>query len=413
MPHFVGLGHQLSTHSLSSNIGLKAPHRQRTGKGVLKCRPTLVASLPPSENELSPSGGIFDVDGKKERIADLDRQSMVPEFWNDASRARGLLREKTTLERKIVRFENLVRTLEDAETLLELWHEDPNTSLETEAELLLSDLESKVKEAEVQRLFSDEGDECHAVLEINSGAGGTDAADWALMMMRMYLRWAERMGFKVKLLDEQPNEDAGIKSCSIEVEGAYAYGYLKSEIGVHRLVRISPFDSNARRQTSFASVGVWPIVDDDIDIQINEKDLEIQTMRSGGAGGQHVNMTDSAVRIIHHPSGIVVKCQNERSQLKNKATAMKMLKARLYQQELEKRQEARDAVLATKKKIEWGSQIRSYVIHPYRLVKDTRTGCESGDTDSVLDGRLTPFMESWLSAKANGTLGAGEQEGAV
>lgn len=371
-----------------------------------------MAPPPPYERGSRRSGGIFDVDGKKERIADLDRQSMVPEFWNDAPRARGLLREKTTLERSIGKFDALVRAIDDAETLLELWHESPDPDLEKEASAILTDLEAKVREAETQRLFSDEGDECSAVLEINSGAGGVDAADWALMLMRMYLRWAERMGFKVKLLDEQPNENAGIKSCSVEVEGAYAYGYLKSEIGVHRLVRISPFDANARRQTSFASVGVWPNVDDDIDIQINDKDLEIQTMRSGGAGGQHVNMTDSAVRIIHHPTGIVVKCQNERSQLKNKATAMKMLKSRLYQQELERRQDARDAVLAQKKKIEWGSQIRNYVIHPYRLVKDARTAFETGDTDSVLDGKLTPFMEAWLSARANGTLQNGEAEDA-
>lgn len=318
------------------------------------------------------------------------------------------MREKTTLERQVGRFTSLYRVLEDAETLLELWHEAPDEDVEKEARETLQKLEDLVSESEVQRLLAEEGDEASAVLEINSGAGGTDAADWADMLKRMYLRWAERSGYKVKILDEQPNEDAGIKSCTISVEGPYAYGYLKSEIGVHRLVRISPFDANARRQTSFASVGAWPDVEDDIDIQVNESDLEVQTMRSGGAGGQHVNMTDSAVRLIHKPSGIVVKCQSERSQHKNKATAMKMLKARLYQQELEKRQAERDAVLATKKKIEWGSQIRSYVIHPYRLVKDYRTSHETGDTDAVLDGRLAPFMESWLAARANGTLGSGD-----
>lgn len=350
------------------------------------------------------SGGIFDVEGKQARIDDLERQSSIGEFWGDAPRARQLMQEKIVLERQIGRFNALLRLMEDSETLLELWLESPDAELEREAAHNLGRLEQLVGEAEVQRLLSDEGDEANAVLEINAGAGGTDAADWAAMLKRMYVRWAERMGFKTKLLDEQANEDAGIKSCSISVEGPYAYGYLKSEIGVHRLVRISPFDSNARRQTSFASVGAWPDVEDNIDIQINESDLEIQTMRSGGAGGQHVNMTDSAVRIIHAPSGIVVKCQNERSQHKNKATAMKMLKAKLYQQEIERRQADRDNLLAQKKKIEWGSQIRNYVIHPYRMVKDMRTGEETGDTDAVLDGRLTPFMEAWLAAQASGTL---------
>lgn len=350
------------------------------------------------------SGGIFDVEGKQARIDDLERQSSIGEFWGDAPRARRLMQDKIVLERQIGRFNALLRLMEDSETLLELWLEAPDAELEREAAHNLNRLELLVDEAEVQRLLSDEGDEANAVLEINAGAGGTDAADWAAMLKRMYLRWAERMGFKTKLLDEQSNEDAGIKSCSISVEGPYAYGYLKSEIGVHRLVRISPFDSNARRQTSFASVGAWPDVEDNIDIQINEADLEIQTMRSGGAGGQHVNMTDSAVRIIHAPSGIVVKCQNERSQHKNKATAMKMLKAKLYQQEIERRQADRDNLLAQKKKIEWGSQIRNYVIHPYRMVKDMRTGEETGDTDAVLDGRLTPFMEAWLAAQASGTL---------
>jgi len=269
---------------------------------------------------------------------------------------------------------------------------------------MLVGLEPTVRGLEVQRLLSDEADEAGAVLEINSGAGGTDAADWADMLKRMYLRWCDRMGFKAHIVDEQPNEDAGIKSCTIEIEGDYAYGYLKSEIGVHRLVRISPFDANARRQTAFASVGAYPDIDDDIEVKIDDKDLEIQTMRSGGAGGQHVNMTDSAVRIIHHPSGIVVKCQQERSQLKNKATAMKMLRARLYQQEIERRQALVDAANSQKKKIEWGSQIRSYVLQPYRMVKDVRTLMQTGDTDRFLDGDIQPFMEAWLAARANGTL---------
>ena len=303
------------------------------------------------------------------------------------------------------------RHLEDAETLLDLADEmsDPDTAAEALA--AMDRLEPEVRKMEIRRLFSEEGAIANAVVEINAGAGGTDAADWADMLKRMYLRWADQMAFKAKVIDEQPNEDAGIKSCALEIEGEYAYGYLRSEIGVHRLVRISPFDANARRQTSFASVAVYPEADDDIDIVIREADLEIDCFRSGGPGGQSVNTTDSAVRITHVPSGIIVKCQSEKSQIKNRATAMKMLKARMYQMEIEKRQAERDTVNATKKKIEWGSQIRNYVLQPYRLVKDVRTGMDTGDTTRVLDGDLLPFMEAWLSASANGTLKSGQAVG--
>ncbi len=364
----------------------------------------------PCECVLTHSGGIFDVIPKQERVADLDRQAGFPEFWNDAAKARGILREKTTLEKGLEKFYSVNRRLEDIETLLELAAEANDDALEHEADASFMELDALVRKLETQRMLGEEGDEADAVLEINSGAGGTDANDWAEMLKRMYLRWADRMGFKSVVLDEQPNEEAGIKSVSIEIHGEYAYGYLKGEIGVHRLVRISPFDANARRQTSFASVAAYPDVPDDIDIQVNEADIDMDTMRSGGAGGQHVNTTDSAVRLTHRPSGIIVKCQSERSQHKNRATAMKMLKARLYQQEIERREGERDLVNATKKKIEWGSQIRNYVIHPYRLVKDVRTATETGDTDAVLDGRLLPFMEAYLVARANGTLGAGGEE---
>ncbi len=303
------------------------------------------------------------------------------------------------------------RALNDAVTLIEMADEMGEPDLLVESKATLDGLEDTVRAMETQRLLGEEGDSADAVLEINAGAGGTDASDWAEMLKRMYLRWADRAGFKASVIDEQVAEEAGIKSCTIEVKGEYAYGYLKGEIGVHRLVRISPFDGNARRQTSFASVGAYPDVDDSIEITIDDKDLRIDTMRSGGAGGQHVNMTDSAVRITHIPSGIVVKCQSERSQHKNKDTAMKMLRSRLYQAELERRQAAVDAQNALKKKIEWGSQIRNYVIHPYRLVKDVRTGTETGDTDSVLDGKIGPFMEAYLAARANGTLGEGDTGG--
>jgi peptide chain release factor 2 len=249
-------------------------------------------------------------------------------------------------------------------------------------------------------MLSEEMDVCDAILDVNSGAGGTDAADWAAMLKRMYLGWAAKHGFKVQISDEQEHEEAGIKSCRLEVRGPYAYGYLKAEIGVHRLVRISPFDSQARRHTAFASVDVMPDIDDEIEIDIKEADCRIDTFRAGGAGGQHINTTDSAVRITHLPTGLVAACQAERSQHKNKAKAWKMLRAKMYQYELEKRQAEIDALNSQKKKIEWGSQIRSYVLQPYRMVKDLRTGAESTQTDRVLAGELMNFMEAWLAQRA-------------
>jgi peptide chain release factor 2 len=293
----------------------------------------------------------------------------------------------------------------DIESALELvdgadFHEAAEVFRELETLDSLRRAEEEAKALEIQRLLGDEGDDAGAILEINSGAGGTDASDWASMLKRMYLRWAERQGYKVRLVDEQSHDEAGIKSCTLEISGPYAYGYLKAEIGVHRLVRISPFDAAARRHTAFASVAAYPDVEDDIEIDINPADLRIDTYRASGAGGQHVNTTDSAVRITHLPTGIVVSCQNERSQHKNKSTAMKVLKARMYQAELEKQREVADATRAGQKKIEWGSQIRSYVMQPYHLVKDTRTHFENSQVDKVLDGDLTPFMEAWLAQRA-------------
>ncbi len=372
----------------------------------------IAADLRPSAQSLRARidvlRGHLDVETKQERIADLERQAGFPEFWNDAARARAVLRDKAMLEKTVNAWVEADRLVTDAAALLDLSEELGEAEMLDEAQRTLATLEPRVAEMETQRLLGEEGDVTDAVLEINAGAGGTDASDWADMLKRMYLRWADRMGFTATIVDEQVAEEAGIKSCTLEIKGAYAYGYLKGEIGVHRLVRISPFDGNARRQTSFASVAAYPDVDDSIEITIDEKDLKIDTMRSGGAGGQHVNMTDSAVRITHMPSGIVVKCQAERSQHKNKDMAMKMLRARLYQQELERRQAVIDAQNATKKKIEWGSQIRNYVIHPYRLVKDVRTGTETSDTDGILDGRILPFMQAYLAARANGTLGSGD-----
>jgi peptide chain release factor 2 len=257
-------------------------------------------------------------------------------------------------------------------------------------------VERELEQLELQLKLSGEHDDKNALMEIHSGAGGTDSQDWADMLLRMYLRWAEKNGFEVELLDRQDGEEAGIKSATLAIRGEYAYGYIKSEMGVHRLVRISPFDANARRQTSFASVDVYPEIDDTIEVDIADKDLRIDTFRSSGAGGQHVNKTESAIRITHLPTGIVISCQNERSQHKNRATAMKVLRARLYDREVKKREEENARREGEKKRIEWGSQIRSYVLHPYRMVKDHRTGVEVGDADRVLDGDLGPFIEGFL-----------------
>lgn len=326
----------------------------------------------------------------------MDEESADPDFWNDPKRSSKLLKEKAGFTRIVEGFQVLESALNDVSAMIELAKEaEDEESMDEAGEMVLA-LAPQVREFELQQMLSGEADSSNAILEINSGAGGTDASDWAEMLKRMYLHWADKMRFKTRVVDEQAHEEAGIKSCTIEIDGLYAYGYLKAEIGVHRLVRISPFDSNSRRHTAFASVATYPQVDDNIEVDIVESDLRIDTYRASGAGGQHVNTTDSAVRITHMPTNIVVQCQNERSQHKNKATAMKMLRSKLYQHELEKRQAEADEVNANKKAIEWGSQIRSYVLHPYRMVKDLRTNVEMGDTDKVLDGELMGFMEAWL-----------------
>ena len=327
--------------------------------------------------------------------------SADPDFWSDQKRSTKLLREKSSLERDRNSFLELVDGLEEADTLLELAEEESDAELFEEAQEAYTALDKLVDVSEIRRMLSDEMDPNDAILEINSGAGGTEAADWASMLKRMYLHWASSNGYKASVIDEHSHEEAGIKSCTIEVKGLYAYGYLKAEIGVHRLVRISPFDSNARRHTSFASINATPAIDDSIEVDIKDVDLRIDTYRASGAGGQHVNTTDSAVRITHLPTNIVVACQNERSQHKNKAHAMQLLKAKIYQYELQKRQDAIDAKNAEKKKIEWGSQIRSYVLHPYKLIKDLRTGHESSNVDKVLSGDLNGYMESWLGMNAD------------
>jgi len=321
---------------------------------------------------------------------------MAPDFWNDQDQARKVQKEQGQLSAIIKSWEDCYAKWEDADVLLELAMEEDDDDAAREAGEAIERLVTEVENTEVECMFSGEHDASNAMLSINAGAGGTEAQDWASMLMRMYLRWAEHRGFKSEILDQLPGDEAGIKSVTMLIKGHNAYGLLRSEMGIHRLVRISPFDSGGRRHTSFASVFIFPELDDDIEVEINEKDLRVDTYRASGAGGQHVNKTSSAIRITHLPTGIVVQCQNERSQHRNRDTAMKMLKAQLYELERKKKAEEEEALQGDKKEIGWGSQIRSYVLQPYRMVKDHRTNCEMGNVDAVLDGELEPFIKAFL-----------------
>ncbi len=312
------------------------------------------------------------------------------------------MRERTELEDRLTAISRYEAELDDAVTAVELGESENDEPTEKEGVAALKKLVADTRRSQIEALFSGEADGNDTYLEVHSGAGGTESQDWARMLFRMYARWAERHKFKVELIEETAGEEAGIKSGTLLVKGHNAHGWAKTESGVHRLVRISPFDSNARRHTSFASVWVYPVIDDKIDIQINESDCRIDTFRSSGAGGQHVNTTDSAVRITHIPSGIVVACQMERSQHKNRATAWNMLRARLYEQEIERREAEANVISASKSEIGWGHQIRSYVLQPYQLVKDLRTGVTSGTPDDVLDGDLDEFMEAALAQRIHG-----------
>jgi peptide chain release factor 2 len=317
-------------------------------------------------------------------------------FWDDPSHGAPILQRRRAVERRVAMLERLRAQGGDLAAWRELIAEG---EADAEAVEFFDALELELDKLELQLMLAGEDDDKPALLSIHPGAGGTESQDWAEMLLRMYLRYGEQSGFEIELLDRQEGDEAGIKSATLAVRGPYAYGYLKSEAGVHRLVRISPFDAQSRRHTSFASVDVYPEVDDDVEIEIEDKDLRIDTYRSSGAGGQHVNKTESAVRITHLPTNIVVSCQNERSQIKNRATAMKMLKARLYDREMKKREEEQAVREGEKPDAGWGSQIRSYVLHPYRLIKDHRTGFEMGDTERVLDGDLDPFIEAWLRSR--------------
>jgi peptide chain release factor 2 len=338
----------------------------------------------------------FDLPEKKSRLEELEKIISDSNFWIDSEKAQEVLKERSNIKIVLDGLENLSLELEDAEVLAQLSSEEGDEQTANEAQRKLSEIEEKVESLEFKRMLGGEDDEKNAIVSINAGAGGTEAQDWAEMLFRMYIRYGERNGYEVEMLDYQPGEEAGIKSATFFVKGSYAYGYLKSESGVHRLVRISPFDSNKRRHTSFASVFVSPEIDEDIHVEIDEKDLRVDTFRAGGKGGQHVNKTDSAVRITHMPTGIVVSCQNERSQHQNRAVAMKVLRARLYELEKEKQQEKLEELHSTKKDIGWGSQIRSYVLHPYRMIKDHRSGYETGNVEPVLDGDLSEFIEAYL-----------------
>ncbi|MBO6930799.1 MAG: peptide chain release factor 2, partial [Roseibium sp.] len=346
--------------------------------------------------------GIFDWDQALVRLEELNALSEDPDLWNDPTKAQKLMRERQNLDDGINGVKGLEQDLSDNIELIELGEMEEDESVVTDAEEALRGLKEKVGELQLQSLLSGEADGNDTYLEIHSGAGGTESQDWANMLLRMYRRWAEKRGFKVEVVELTDGEEAGIKSATLLIKGENAYGWLKTESGVHRLVRISPYDSNARRHTSFSSAWIYPVVDDSIEIDINESDCRIDTYRASGAGGQHVNTTDSAVRITHQPTGIVVQCQSERSQHKNRATAWGMLKARLYEAELKKREEAANAEAASKTDIGWGHQIRSYVLQPYQLVKDLRTGVESTSPSDVLDGDLNKFMEASLAQRVFG-----------
>jgi peptide chain release factor 2 len=348
-------------------------------------------------------GGIFENARLDEQLSEIEKRIGEPDFWGNQAEAQKVMQRRRRLEEDQALRQSLRRRADDLGVLIE-W---ANAGEDVEVDLArgLDELQQEVDAAETKKMLGGEHDRANAIVTIHPGAGGTESQDWAEMLLRMYLKWVERRGFKREVIDYQPGDEAGIKSATLTLTGEYAYGLMAAEAGVHRLVRISPFDQAARRHTSFASVFVWPELPEDVDVGIEEKDLRIDTYRSSGAGGQHVNVTDSAVRITHLPTGIVVSCQNERSQHKNRSSAMKVLKARLFDLKLKEQQAKLDQIAGAKKEIGFGSQIRSYVLQPYQMIKDHRTKVEVGDVNRVLDGDLDPFIKTYLMQKASGTLG--------
>ncbi|MBI4542621.1 MAG: peptide chain release factor 2 [Gemmatimonadetes bacterium] len=354
------------------------------------------------DRRLTELRGYLDVDAKVARLAALDAAMAAPGFWDQPDAARQTVTEVKTLKRWTQPYHELRRRLDHALELCDLLDQESDAAIERELEAEATELAAAVERLALETLLQDPEDALGALLTIHPGAGGTESQDWAEMLMRMYRRWAERRGFGVSVLDLVPGEEAGIKSASVEIKGPYACGFLKAEKGVHRLVRISPFDAQARRHTSFASVFVYPLVDETIEIELREEDIRMDVFRASGAGGQHVNKTSSAVRLTHLPTGIVVSCQQERSQHKNRAVALKMLRAALYQRALDEREKKRQALEATKTDNSWGNQIRSYVFQPYTMVNDHRTELKVSDVHRVMDGDLDPFIEAYLK-KSGGT----------
>jgi peptide chain release factor 2 len=336
------------------------------------------------------------------RLDELNARAEDPALWDDPEAAQSVMRERTRLDTAISECRAYEQELADQLEFVEMGEMEDDEAVVDDAVAALGVLADQTRRLRLESLLSGEADGNDCYLEVHAGAGGTESQDWAEMLMRMYIRWAERHDYKIEWIEESPGEEAGVKSATVRIRGANAYGWCKTESGVHRLVRISPYDASSRRHTSFASVWVYPAIDDTIEIEINDKDLRVDTYRSSGAGGQHVNKTDSAVRLTHLPTGIVVQCQNNRSQHRNRAEATAMLRARLYERELERREEEAQAAAADKSDIGWGHQIRSYVLHPYQMVKDTRTGVETGNTTAVLDGGLDDFMAAALAARVGG-----------
>ena len=343
----------------------------------------------------------FDVARKEEKIAELEYKMGEPTFWDDAEEAQKVNQELAATKGSVDKYKEIVAKTDDAQALLEMALEEGDASMESEVQAEFEAIKAAVRELELEVLLSGPYDANNAILTLHAGAGGTEAQDWTQMLLRMYGRWAERHGFSVVTADLLPGDEAGVKSATLFINGHNAYGYLKSEKGVHRLVRISPFDSNARRHTSFSACDIMPEIDDAVEVAINMADVRVDTYRASGAGGQHINKTSSAVRMTHMPTGIVVQCQNERSQLQNREQCLKMLRAKLFELEQEKKEAEIQKLEGDQQKIEWGSQIRSYVFQPYTMVKDMRTGMETGNVQAVMDGDLDAFIEAFLAAKAN------------